>query len=148
AQAVEASATLPRALGRVRGGRLAHGVVSFGTKYVSPGRSRTFLFSAQVGRRAAGRVVEVSARAAARDDLDPRDNYAVDRDRLLAAKRKRTRKAAAPYDSGAPENAARESRIAASTASMPAAEPLALPAGSGGAWVATFGQLCRVPAGV
>ena len=160
AQAVEASATLPRALGRVRGGRLSQGVVRFGTKYVSPGRSRTFLFSAQVARDARG-TVEVTARVSARDDLDPRDNYAVDRDRVLKAKKRRkaARKAGAEaggaagpggsapaYDATAPENAAHERRIAARTASMPAAEPLALPASSGRAWVATFGKLCRVPA--
>jgi hypothetical protein len=159
---VQASATLPRALGRVRGGRLSHGVVSFGTKYVSPGRSRTFLFSAQVGRRASGKVVEVSARVSASDDLDPRDNYAVDRDRLLGAKPKRRAKRAqaagrsgsagsgsgsAGYDAAAPENAAREREITARTASMPRAEPLALPVASERAWVATFGQLCRAPAG-
>ena len=148
AHAIEASATLPRALGRVRGGSLSQGVVSFATKYVSPGRSRTFLFSAQTGRNAAGTVVEVSARVEARDDLDPRDNYAVDRDRLLAAKRKPARKAAAER-SAAPEpppsRAEHESRIAARTSSMAVAEPLALPASSGRAWVATFGKLCRVP---
>ena len=149
ARAIKASATLQRALGRVRGGSLSRGVVSFGTKYVSPGRSRTFLFSAQVGRKAAGKTVEVPARVSASDDVDPRDNYAVDRDRLLpAAKRKGTRKAAAtPYDAAAPENARQEARITARTSSMPNAEPLALPASSGRAWVATFGQLCRVPAG-
>jgi hypothetical protein len=164
AQAVEASATLPRALGRVRGGRLSRGVVSFGTKYVSPGRSRTFLFSAQAGHRAKGKVVEVSARVSARDDLDPRDNYAVDRDRLLAAaKRKgKTRKAAegdsgggaaspsggsGSYDAGDPANAGNEARIAASTSSMRTAEPLALPVASERAWVGTFGKLCRSPLG-
>jgi hypothetical protein len=169
AQAVEASATLPRALGRVRGGRPSRGVVSFGTKYVNPGRTRTFLFSAQAGRRAKGKVVEVSARVSARDDLDPRDNYAVDRDRLLAAKgkAKRTRKAAAgggsasgagsggsaasagsgTYDAGDPANARHEARIAASTSSMPTEEPLALPVASERAWVGTFGKLCRSPLG-
>jgi hypothetical protein len=142
-RAVEAAATLPRALGRVRGGRLSRGIVSFGTKYVSPGRSRTFLFSAQVGRRATGKLVEVSARVSARDDVDPRDNYAVDRDRLGPA---RTKKAAA-YDSSDPANAENEARIAARTSTMPRAEPLALPVASDRAWVATFGQLCRMPAG-
>ena len=151
-QAVRASATLPRALGRVRGGSLSHGVVSFGTKYVSPGRSRTFLFSAQVGRKASGKTVEVSARLEAGDDLDPRDNYAVDRDTLLPAKRKKkgTKKGgSAPpaYDASAPENAEHEARLAARTSSMPVAEPLALPVASDRAWVATFGQLCRSPVG-
>jgi hypothetical protein len=146
AQAVEASATLPRALGSVRGAPVSKGIVRFGTKYVSPGRTRNFLFSAGVKRRARERVVEVSARVSARDDLDPRDNYAVDRDTLLpAAKRKRARKAST-YDANAPSNADNEARLAARTAAMPAAEPLALPASSERAWVATFGKLCRVPA--
>jgi hypothetical protein len=145
AQAIEASATLPRALGRVRGGPVSQGVVRFGTKYVSPGRSRTFLFSAGVKRRATGRLVEVTARVSARDDLDPRDNYAVDRDTLLpAAKRKKSTRRAT-YDPGAPENAGHEARIATRTSAMPAAEPLALPASSERAWVATFGKLCRLP---
>ena len=167
AQAVEATATLPRALGRVRGGSLSKGQVRFGTKYVSPGRTRTFLFSAQVARDTREGTIEVSARVNARDDLDPRDNYAVDRNRVLPAAKGKgtgTRKAggsaggasadggstgggspSAPYDAHAPENASHEARIAARTASMPAAEPLALPASSGRAWVATFGKLCRMP---
>jgi hypothetical protein len=163
--AVEASATVPRELGRVRGGRVSRGVVSFGTKYVSPGRTRTFLFSAQAARRANRSVVEVSARVSARDDVDPRDNYAVDRDRLLAYRRGKTAKASAgraepgeaeaggaaagspPYDAAAPENARREARITARTSAMPATEPLALPVASDRAWVATFGSLCRSPLG-
>jgi hypothetical protein len=145
AQAIEASATLPRALGSVRGARASQGIVRFGTKYVSPGRARTFLFSAGVKRRATGRVVEVSARVSAGDDLDPRDNYAVDRDTLLPAAKRKKATRRATYDAGAPSNAEQEARIAASTSSMPVAEPLALPASSERAWVATFGQLCRLP---
>jgi hypothetical protein len=134
ARGIAVTVDLPRSVARVRGGRRASRgrQVTYRIASLAPKQVKRVKLLTKISRRFRGRTVEIAASATTDGDADPRNNFYVDRNRVLGARPGRTA-------SGARGNA-----LARRTSRTPAVIAPALGAEEAEATGYKFGRLCRI----
>jgi uncharacterized repeat protein (TIGR01451 family) len=136
ANGIAVTVDLPKGLNRVRGGRRrARGrQVAFTVKSLRSKRNKQLKLVTRVSRRTKVTQLEVSAVATVDRDLNPRDNYAVDRNRVKLPEKKQGRAARRASSRGGAARTARMATVIAPPISDTSVR----------AWGYRFSALCRI----
>ena len=132
--AIAVTVDLPRGVARVRGGRRAAGgrQATFRIESLAPKQVKRVKLLTKVSRRFRGRTLEIAASATTDGDADPRNNFYVDRNRVLGGLR------------GSSAPSARGNALARRTSQTPAVIAPELGAAEAEATGYKFGRLCRI----
>jgi uncharacterized repeat protein (TIGR01451 family) len=136
ARGIAVTVHLPKGVARVRGGtKAARGrQVVYTIDSLAPKQARRLELVTKVSRRFRGRRVEVAVAATADGDVDPRNNFYVDRNRVRSSRKRST-------------TASEPATIAARTSRMPAVIAPKLGPAETRAYAYSFGRLCRIALG-
>jgi uncharacterized repeat protein (TIGR01451 family) len=136
AKGIAVTVDLPKGVARVRGGsKAARGrQVVYTIDRLAAGKGKRLKLVVKVSRRYRGRRLDMTAAATTDGDVDPRNNFSVDRNRVRSARKGKSRSARP----AGPET------MAARTSRMPAVIAPKLGPAETKAYAYSFGRLCRI----